>query len=268
MVENFALSLENVEKYFPRAASGWRAFVHPISRLTVPALRGVSFEIRQGEVLALVGANGAGKSTLLRILTTLLIPTRGRAQVCGFDVAREPAKVRLQIGYHTGADSCFYSRLTARENLVLFAGLNNLSGAEASGRISELTGPFGLGELLDRQVRTLSTGNIHRLGLARAMLHRPSVLILDEPTRSLDPLAAAEFRRFLLRQIVGVHGTTMIFASHTLAEVEQLAGRIAVLDNGRLLACDTLACLKAAAGADTLEESLEILTRRAARETQ
>jgi ABC-2 type transport system ATP-binding protein len=100
------------------------------------------------------------------------------------------------------------------------------------------------------------------------MLHRPSVLLLDEPTRSLDPLAAAEFRRFLLRDIVGVQGTTMIFASHTLAEVEQIAGRIAILDGGRLVACDTLAGLKAAAGAGTLEQSLEILTRRASRETQ
>ena len=109
-MENFALSLENVEKYFPPAASGWRAFVHPISRLTVPALRGVSFEVKQGEVLALVGANGAGKSTLLRILTTLLLPTRGRAQVCGFDVAREPAKVRLQIGYHTGGGLPAFTR--------------------------------------------------------------------------------------------------------------------------------------------------------------
>jgi ABC-2 type transport system ATP-binding protein len=267
-VKNFALSFENVEKYFPPAASGWRALLHPVSRLTVPALRGISFEVKPGEVLALVGANGAGKSTLLRILTTLLIPTRGRAQVCGFDVAREPAKVRLRIGYHTGGDACFYSRLSAKENLMLFAVLNNISEDEASKRIAEITGPFGLGELLDRQVRTLSTGNVHRLGLARAMLHRPSMLVLDEPTRSLDPLAAAEFRRFLLRDIVGAHGTTMIFASHTLAEVEQLAGRVAVLDNGRMLACDTLAGLKSATGTETLEESLEILTRRASRETQ
>ena len=265
-MKDSALSLENVEKYFPPAASGWRALLHPVSRLTVPALRGISFEVKPGEVLAVVGANGAGKSTLLRILTTLLIPTRGRAQVCGFDVAREPAKVRLRIGYHTGGDACFYSRLSAKENLMLFAVLNNISEDEASKRIAEITGPFGLGELLDRQVRTLSTGNVHRLGLARAMLHRPSMLILDEPTRSLDPLAAAEFRRFLLRDIVGAHGTTMIFASHTLAEVEQLAGRIAVLDNGRMLACDTLAGLKSATGAETLEESLEILTRRASRE--
>jgi ABC-2 type transport system ATP-binding protein len=100
------------------------------------------------------------------------------------------------------------------------------------------------------------------------MLHRPSVLLLDEPTRSLDPLAAAEFRRFLLQDIVGTHGTTMIFASHSLAEVEQLAGKIAVLDSGRLLACDTLVGLKATAGADSLEESLEVLTRRASQGTQ
>lgn len=268
MVKNLALSVENVEKYFPPAVSGWRAMLHPAMRLTVPALRGISFALQRGEVLAVVGANGAGKSTLLRILTTLLIPTRGRAQVCGFDVAREPAKVRLQIGYHTGADACFYSRLSGRENLTLFAGLNNLSPKETAGRIAELTDLFGLGPLLDRQVRTLSTGNIHRLGLARAMLHQPSVLLLDEPTRSLDPLAAAEFRRFLLEQIVGKHGTAVLFASHTLSEVEQLAGRVAVLDGGRLLACDTPAGLMAGAGAASLEESLEILTHRAARDAQ
>jgi ABC-type multidrug transport system ATPase subunit len=266
-VETLALCVENVEKYFPSTASGWRALLHPISQLTVPALRGVSIELKRGEVLALVGANGAGKSTLLRILTTLLIPTRGRAWVGGFDVVQEPAKARLQIGYHTGADACFYSRLTARENLMLFAGLNNLSRSEASQRIRELADPFGIGALLDRQVRTLSTGNIHRLGLARAMLHHPFVLLLDEPTRSLDPLAAAEFRRFLLQQLAQSGGSAMIFASHTLAEVEQLAGKIAVLDSGRLLACDTLTGLKAATGARTLEDSLEVLARQAPRET-
>ena len=266
-MENFALSLENVEKYFPAGTSGWRGFVYPVSGLTVPALRGISFDVKNGETLALVGANGAGKSTLLRILTTLLIPTRGHAQVCGFDVSKDPAKVRLQIGYHTGGDACFYSRLTARENLILFAGLNNLSAKDASRRIAELTEPFHIGDVLDRQVRTLSTGNIHRLGLARAMMHRPSVLILDEPTRSLDPLAAAGFRKFLLREIVGAHGTTMIFASHTLTEVEQLANKIAVLDGGRLIAFDTPDGIKNDTGVSSLEESLEILTRHAARET-
>jgi ABC-type multidrug transport system ATPase subunit len=265
-VSSLALSFENVEKFFPPAVSGWRAFLNPVSRLTVPALRGVSFDVREGEVVALVGANGAGKSTLLRILTTLLLPTRGRALVRGYDTATEPSKVRLQIGYHTGGDSCFYARLSARENLLLFAGLNNLAGKEAARRVDELAGLFELGELLDRQVRTLSTGNIHRLGLARAMLHCPSVLILDEPTRSLDPLAASEFRRFIRQEIVGTQRTTLIFASHSLAEVEQLAGRVAVLEGGRLLGFDTPAVIKSGAGADTFEEALEVLTGRAMRE--
>ncbi len=257
-----ALCVENLEKYFPPATSGWRALLQPIANLSVPALRGVSFDVKPGEVLALVGANGAGKSTLLRILTTLLLPTRGRAEVCGFDVAREPERVRRQLGYHTGADACLYARLSGRENLELFAELNNLRHADASRRIADLTDLLGLGALLDRQVRTLSTGNVHRLGLARAMLHQPSVLLLDEPTRSLDPLAAAEFRRFLLQQIVAERGTTVLFASHTLAEVEQLAGRIAVLDKGRMLICGTPSAVKAAAGAETLENSLEILAGR------
>ena len=257
-----ALCVENLEKYFPPATSGWRALLQPIANLSVPALRGVSFDVKPGEVLALVGANGAGKSTLLRILTTLLLPTRGRAEVCGFDVAREPERVRRQLGYHTGADACLYARLSGRENLELFAELNNLRHADASRRIADLTDLLGLGALLDRQVRTLSTGSIHRLGLARAMLHQPSVLLLDEPTRSLDPLAAAEFRRFLLRRIVAERGTTVLFASHTLAEVEQLAGRIAVLDKGRMLICGTPSAVKAAAGAETLENSLEILAGR------
>jgi ABC-2 type transport system ATP-binding protein len=259
-----ALYVENLEKHFPPATSGWRTLLRPVAKLTVPALRGVSFDVKPGEVVALVGANGAGKSTLLRILTTLLLPTSGRAEVCGLDVAREPAKVRRRLGYHTGADACLYARLSGRENLELFAELNNLPRIEASHRIADLTGLLGLGELLDRQVRTLSTGNIHRLGLARAMLHQPSVLVLDEPTRSLDPLAAAEFRRFLLQRIVAELGTTVLFASHTLAEVEHLAGRIAVLDKGRLLICGAISAVKAAAGTETLESSLEILAGRSA----
>jgi ABC-2 type transport system ATP-binding protein len=264
VTNDFALRVENLEKYFPPATTGWRALLHPVARLTAPALLGVSFEVKPGEVLALVGANGAGKSTLLRILTTLVLPSKGRAEVCGFDVVREPARVRGRLGYYIGADACLYARLSGRENLELFAVLNNLSRSETSRRIADLTDLLGLGSLLDRQVRTLSTGSMHRLGLARAMLHAPSVLLLDEPTRSLDPLAAAEFRRFLLQRVVAEGGTTVVFASHTLDEVEQLAGRMAVLDRGRLLICDTLTAIKAAAGTVTLESSLEHLARRPA----
>lgn len=255
-----ALVVENLEKYFPPSHSGWRGLLQPFARPTLRALGGVTFRVAPGEVLALIGANGAGKSTLLRILTTLLLPTRGRIELAGFDVVREPALVRRQIGYHTGADAGFYGRLSARENLEFFAALNNLTRGDARRQIARVTDLLRLGAVLDRQVRTLSTGTVHRLGLARAILHSPAILLLDEPTRSLDPLAAAEFRRFLKDDLVRQHGTTLVFASHTLAEVEQLAGRVGLLDAGVLLACDTLRGLLASSGAATLEQALEKLT--------
>jgi ABC-2 type transport system ATP-binding protein len=257
-----ALRAENLEKFFPPAVSGWRAFLHPLASLTVPALRGVSFEIQYGEVVALVGANGAGKSTLLRILTTLLLPTRGRVWVGGADVTRDPAAVRRQLGFHSGSDASFYVRLSGRENLRLFAALNNISREEADPRITQLGDLLHLNDVLPRQVRTLSTGTVHRLGLARALLHRPSVLILDEPTRSLDPFAAAEFRRFLRDEVVRKQGTTLFFSTHTLAEAELLANRVALLNEGRLLACGTSAQLKTLTGGDSLEKALEILIAR------
>jgi ABC-2 type transport system ATP-binding protein len=259
-----ALRVEELEKFFPPAVGGWRAFLHPLAKLTLPALRGVSFTVQAGEVVALVGANGAGKSTLLRILTTLLLPTRGRAWVGGVDVVREPARVLRQLGFHGGSDASFYARLSVQENLRLFATLNNIPLPEAERRIAYLGDLLHLGPVMNRQVRTLSTGTVHRLGLARALLHRPSVVLLDEPTRSLDPLAAAEFRRFLRNEVVRGQGATVLFASHTLAEVEQLAGRVALLHAGQLLACDSPDGLRARAGAGTLDQAIEILLHRAA----
>lgn len=255
-----ALVVDDVVKYFPVPQTGVRAFLNPFSPLTHPALLGVSFQVGAGEVAALIGANGSGKSTLLRILATLLVPTRGRASVSGYDVEQQGPQVRAQLGFNTATDGGFYERLTARENLHFFAAMNNLFDAEAGRRLEELTELMGMGPFIDSQVRTLSTGQVHRLGLARAMIHRPSVLLLDEPTRSLDPIAAAEFRRFLKTQLVERHGTTILFASHTLAEVEQLADRVVLLDKGRLLACDSPRGLRVATGVATLEEALERLT--------
>jgi ABC-type multidrug transport system ATPase subunit len=262
-VANEALRIEQLEKFFPPALTGWRTFLHPLARLTVPALRGITFTVERGEVVALAGANGAGKSTLLRILTTLLLPTRGHAWVGGMDVVHEPSRVRQQLGFHGGSDASFYARLSAQENLRLFAVLNNIGRVEADRRIAQLVDLLNLGEVMQRQVRTLSTGTVHRLGLARALLHRPAVLILDEPTRSLDPLAASEFRRFLQDEIVRRQGTTLLFASHSLMEIAQMAGRVAVLHAGRLLACDTPERVQAMAGVATFEQALETLVHRA-----
>jgi len=256
-----AIVVENLEKYFPPALSGWRALLHPFARPTQCALAGVSFTAERGEAVAIVGHNGAGKSTLLRILATLIFPTRGRVTMGGFDVQREGQSARRQLGYHTGGDEGFYGRLTGRENLAFFASMNNMSGAQTRERIASVANSIGLANDLDRQVRTLSTGMTHRLGLARALLHGPAVLLLDEPTRSLDPLAAADFRRLLKDELVRRHNAALLFSSHSLAEVEQIADRIVLLDHGRLLACDSPGGLRAATGAATLEDAVARLAR-------
>lgn len=258
------LVVENLEKYFPPARTGWGALLQPLVRPTVRALAGVSLRAGPGEALAVIGANGAGKSTLLRILATLLLPTRGRARVAGFDVESKPEEVRRQLGYHTSSDGGFYARLTARENLGFFAALNNVRGVDARQKIARVTDLLGLGEALDRPVRTLSTGAVNRLGMARALLHAPAVLLLDEPTRSLDPLAAAEVRQFLRREVLRQQGVTLLFTTHSLSEAEEVADRVAILHEGRLLACETPRALQTSTGAASLEQVLERLTRGAA----
>ena len=263
-VSETAIRVDALEKYFPPTRSGWRAFLQPFEKPTIAALAGISFEVRPGEAIALLGANGAGKSTLLRILATLLLPTRGSAQIAGHDAVLDPRGVRRQLGYHAGSDLGFYARLTARANLEFFGRLNHLSSSAISERIARLGEQFRLEEALDRQVRTLSSGTIQRLSLARALLHQPPVLLLDEPTRSLDAIGAAEFRRFVKTEILARGDTSLLFASHTLLEVELLADRILVMDSGRVVACDTLNLLQRKTGAGSLEDVFLRLTGRGA----
>jgi ABC-type multidrug transport system ATPase subunit len=260
LVTSHAISIESLEKWFPPSYGGWRAFVQPFASPTSVALRGVAFEVAPGESVALLGANGAGKSTLLRILATLLLPTRGRASIAGHDVVEEPREVRRNLGYHAGTDLGFYARLTGRQNLRFFGRLNHLSESLIESRTALLAERFELGSALDKQVRMLSSGTVQKLSLLRAMLHQPKVLLLDEPTRSLDAFAAASFRQFLKTEVLRGQGTSLLFASHSLAEIELLADRVAVLHDGILLALDSPARLKRGTSAATLEEVFFRLT--------
>ena len=261
-----AIRLAQLTKFFPPALGGWRAFVQPFAAATSPALTGVTLEVREGEAVALLGANGAGKSTLLKILATLLLPTSGSATLAGSDVAKDSRRVRSQLGYHAGTDHGFYPRLSALQNLLFFGRLNQIPATTAHERIAALAQQFRLQESLHRQVRTLSTGTVQRLSLARAVFHKPRVLLLDEPTRSVDALAAAEFRRFLKTEILKSGQTSVLFASHTLAEVDLLADRVAIIDRGRLLAFDTPTALKAYTSSETLEDVFLRVTGHAATE--
>jgi ABC-type multidrug transport system ATPase subunit len=259
-VPDSAITVDSLEKFFPPAHSGWRALLQPFAAPSVPALRGISLQVKPGEAVALLGTNGAGKTTLLRILATLLLPTSGTALVAGFDSVRDPAAVRRQLGYHAGSDLGFYARLTGRENLRFFGRLNNLSDSFLKVRIPALAERFELGSSLHRQLRTLSSGTVQRFSLLRALLHQPKVLLLDEPTRSLDALAAADFRRFLKSEVLTRQGTSILFASHTLPEIEFLADRVALLKEGNLVAMDTPAALKAKTESASLEEAFSRLT--------
>ena len=255
-----AIRIDSLHKSFPPVHTGWRAFLQPFAAPTSPALRNVSLALSQGEAVALLGTNGAGKTTLLRILATLLLPTGGTAMVAGHDAVRDPAAVRRQIGYHAGSDLGFYARLTGRENLRFFGRLNHLDDAHLCKRIPELAERFELQASLDRQMRALSSGVIQRISLLRAILHEPRVLLLDEPTRSLDAIAAAEFRSFLKAEILKKQGTALLFASHTLSEIEMLADRVAILNEGVLVALDTPENLKTRCGVATLEQAFCRLT--------
>lgn len=249
-----AISVQALEKWFPPTRGGWRAFLQPFARATSAALSGVTLQVAQGEAVALLGVNGAGKTTLLRILATLLLPTRGTAQLVGHDAVREGPAVRRLIGYHAGSDLGFYARLTGRENLRFFGQLNHLSGDFMKERIQSLGVRFHLEDALDRQVRSLSSGTIQRLSLLRSLLHEPKVLLLDEPTRSMDAIAAAEFRRFLKSEVISAHGTSLLFASHSLQEIDLLADRVAILHKGVLVEIDIPAALRIKYRADSLEE--------------
>jgi sodium transport system ATP-binding protein len=249
-----AISIQSLEKFFPPTRGGWRAFLQPFAQATSPALSGVTFDVVQGEAVALLGANGAGKTTLLRILATLLLPTHGSAQLAGHDIVREGSAVRRKIGYHAGSDLGFYARLTGRENLQFFGQLNHLPSVSMKERIQSLAQRFQLEDALDRQLRSLSSGTIQRLSLLRSLLHEPKVLLLDEPTRSMDAIAAAEFRRFLKTEVVSRQGASLLFASHSLQEIDLLADRVAILHKGQLVDMNTPSALKAKYRSDSLEE--------------
>lgn len=213
------------------------------------AVRDLSLVVRPGEVYALLGANGAGKTTALRCLATLLRPTAGTARIAGFDVRTHPLEVRRRLGF-LAASMGLYQRLTARELLRYFAGLNGLEGAEGDARVEEMVETFALGEFADRHCGRLSTGQRQRVSIARAVVHDPPALVLDEPTLGLDVLSGEAIYRFVER--ARERGRAVVFSTHNMSEVELLADRVGVIAGGRLVAEGTPAEVLAATGERSL----------------
>jgi sodium transport system ATP-binding protein len=228
-------------------------------RGSVEALRGVELECRYGEVYGLLGPNGAGKTTTLRILATILAPTSGSALVAGVDVAAEPLEARRRLGF-LSASTGLYARLTPRETLRYFGALHGLPRARLEARIEELIVTFGLASFADRRCEALSSGQRQRTSIARAVLHDPPVLILDEPTTGLDVLATGDMIEFIAARRTA--GTCVLFSTHVLSEAERLCDRIGVIDGGRLLAAGTLDELRAATGETYLDRVFRALVGR------
>jgi len=199
----------------------------------VQALADVDLEVDRGEVVALVGPNGSGKSTLLRVLGTTVLPDAGRVRVCGRDVEAEPAATRRDAGMMLGDERSWYWRISGRRNLEFFAALHGMRRAERTSRAAELLQEFDLTDVADRPFSGYSSGMRVRLSLARALLADPAVLLLDEPTHSLDPVAAGHFRD-LVDGLVRERQATILFATHDLREAAAVANRVIGLAAGRV----------------------------------
>jgi ABC-2 type transport system ATP-binding protein len=203
----------------------------------VRALDGVSLTIPSGEVHGLLGPNGAGKTTLMKILSTVLLPTSGRASICGHDVVRATRKVQPLLGIVFGGERGLYTRLSARQNLEYWGALYRLPATEVRSRTIALLDRMGLSEKADKRVETFSRGMKQRLHLARGLIGNASVLFLDEPTTGMDPVAAHEFRR-LVGELRG-EGRTILLATHDMAEAETLCDRVTLIDHGRIIATES-----------------------------
>jgi ABC transporter DrrB family efflux protein len=223
------------------------------------ALAGVDLEVPEGAVFGLLGPNGAGKTTLVRILSTLVRPDSGRAEILGRDVAQEPAAIREQIAL-TGQFAAVDELLTGRENLEMFGRLFDLSREEAAARADRLLRDFDLADAADRPARTYSGGMRRRLDLCSSLLTRPRILFLDEPTTGLDPRSRNQIWAAIRDLQRG--GTTLLLTTQYLEEADQLAERIAVIDNGRVIAAGTGNELKDQVGGQILEVELADASQR------
>ena len=216
----------------------------------ITALKQVSLEVHEGEVLGLLGENGAGKTTLLRTIATLIEPSSGSVKVAGFHTVKQSDEVKKRIGVLFGSETGLYERLTTRENLEYFGSLYGLGKHETKVRIEKLAKMFGMRDYLDRKIGGFSKGMRQKVAIARTLLHDPDIVLFDEPTTGLDITSSNTFRQ-LVHQLKR-EGKTIIFSSHIVEEVTMLCDRVAMIHKGELVYDGTLEQLYAEEGSSDL----------------
>ena len=237
-----AIEILNLSKRYPQTNRMWR-WLRQHSASTPEAVSHINLSVREGELFGLLGPNGAGKTTLVKLLCTLILPTTGSARVGGFDLTQSD-RVRDQVGMVTGDERSFYWRLSGRQNLEFFAALCNLPKRQIAPRVSEVLAQLGLSAVGDTPFQTYSSGMRQRLSIARAILHRPRILFLDEPTRSLDPNSTRQLHSLIQDELLAREGMTIFLTTHRLDEAAKLCERVGIMHKGRLQAVGTLADLR------------------------
>lgn len=242
-----AISTNQLCKTFTTRQGFWKRR----TRVT-EAVRGISFDVERGELFGLLGPNGAGKTTTVKMLSTLLIPTSGSISILGQDIMQHTNEIRKRIGFTFGGARGLYGRLTGVENLRYFAELYAIPPDVTKKRITRLLEIVGLEDRGDDKVETYSSGMQQRLHMARALLHNPQIIYLDEPTVGIDPVGARELRATIEK--LKSHGKTILLTTHYMAEADELCDRIAIINNGRIIALDTPSALKSRMTAETVIE--------------
>jgi ABC-2 type transport system ATP-binding protein len=228
------ITIAHVNKSFPQGLgfANWLKHLGRPPRRIV--LRDICLNVTRGELFGLLGPNGAGKTTLLKLIATLALPDRGSVVVGGVLAAENPIAVKRQIGLCTGEERSFYFRLSVRQNMEFFGALVGLRGAELARRIDDVLRIVDLRETLERRFDGLSSGMRQRLGIARALLADPAILLIDEPTRSVDPIHAEEIRRFLREELVVRRGKTIVMTTNLVDEAWSICDTVAILDRGAI----------------------------------
>lgn len=232
----------------------------------VEALKGVSLEIKPGEIFGLLGPNGAGKTTLIKCLTTLLLPTSGEAWINGYHLTKNDNQIRATVGCMLMGERGLYWKLTGRENMVFFGALYHLSPAERRRRADEIIERLHLGDIADRAVETYSSGQKMKLAFAKALINDAPLLILDEPTNTLDLPSARELRAVVHE--LNQEGKTVIYTTHIMAEAETMCDRVAIIDRGEVLALGSVPELKASLNREAVIRIEGVISAKASQAVQ